>query len=183
MKEALFFVAGKGAGLVAERKESLVLCEEEEAFVQALVAGCSLCEAYRRAYPKGRLKESTVQRRAERLMEQERVRARYRVLLDEAQGLKEDRLIADDREVLAYLTAVMRGVRKDSAGAAEGKRTDESVEGMELAVPVKVAEANKAAELLGKRYGLFSERVQVHQEGMIQIMDDIPEDAGDVEVE
>ena len=34
----------------------------------------------------------------------------------------------------------------------------------------------KAAELLGKRFGLFTDKVNVSGSGVVQIVDDIPDD-------
>lgn len=63
---------------------------------------------------------------------------------------------ADAQEVLEYLTAVMRGEEKEEKMAANALG--------ELA-PYSVKNQNnqiKAAELLGKRFGLFTEKVDVN---------------------
>ena len=67
---------------------------------------------------------------------------------------KEDALIATQDEVLKYLTAVMRGEEKD-------ERYNISADG-EISVVGVRQQSNqlKAAELLGKRYGLYVEKVQ-----------------------
>ena len=39
---------------------------------------------------------------------------------------------------------------------------------------IKLADKLKALELLGKRYGLFTDNVNVSGEGVVQIVDDIP---------
>lgn len=66
--------------------------------------------------------------------------------------------IANQEEVLEYLTAVMRGNEKDQFG-----------------LDAALADRTKAAELLGKRYRLFTDKVE-HSgcvEGVV-IMNDIP---------
>lgn len=66
--------------------------------------------------------------------------------------------IANQEEVLKYLTAVMRGTEKDQFG-----------------LDAALADRTKAAELLGKRYRLFTDKVE-HSgcvEGVV-IMNDIP---------
>lgn len=72
---------------------------------------------------------------------------------------KESELIADQDEVLKYLTAVMRGKTKSSVVVVEniGDYMSEARE-MEKAPDEK--ERLKAAELLGKRYGLYTEKVE-----------------------
>lgn len=67
---------------------------------------------------------------------------------------------ADAREVIEYLTSVMRGESQAEIVVVEGKG-----EGCSSAVKVSKApdekERLKAAELLGKRFGLFKEKVEV----------------------
>lgn len=66
--------------------------------------------------------------------------------------------IANQEEVLEYLTAVMRGSEKDQFG-----------------LDAALADRTKAAELLGKRYRLFTDKVEHsgNVEGVV-IMNDIP---------
>lgn len=86
--------------------------------------------------------------------------------LEELQSAK----IADQREVLEYLTAVMRRQKPEAAAVVltkEEVRWEEDEHGTmrkvstktqvgdTVALPTRVSDANKAAELLGKRYRLF----------------------------
>lgn len=67
---------------------------------------------------------------------------------------KESELIADQDEVLRYLTSVMRGVEKDEVfGMGE-----DGVFGVQK-VRRQVNQI-EAAKLLGKRYGLYTDRVE-----------------------
>lgn len=59
--------------------------------------------------------------------------------------------IANADEVLEYLTKVMRGQEKDQFG-----------------LEISIQDRTKAAELLGKRYRLFTDKVQV--EGTVPVM-------------
>lgn len=68
---------------------------------------------------------------------------------------KEKQLIADQDEVLKYLTAVMRGQSVASVLAREETGADHVIE-----KPPDEKERLKAAELLGKRYGLYTDRVE-----------------------
>ena len=72
---------------------------------------------------------------------------------------KEDSLIAKQDEVLKYLTAVLRGESVSEIVVVEGLG-----EGMSTARRFKKApdekERLKAAELLGKRYSLFTDKVE-----------------------
>lgn len=71
---------------------------------------------------------------------------------------KESRLIADQDEVLKYLTSVMRGQSRSSIVVVESTGDFMSAaREMEKAPDEK--ERLKAAELLGKRYGLYTDKV------------------------
>ena len=59
--------------------------------------------------------------------------------------------IATPEEVLRTFTQIMRGEMTEYSGR-------KSASGEEIVLPPKVSERSKAAELLGKRYGLFSEK-------------------------
>lgn len=68
---------------------------------------------------------------------------------------KETALIADQDEVLKYLTAVLRGQSFSSVLARNMVGADEVIEKQP-----DEKERLKAAELLGKRYSLFTDKVQ-----------------------
>lgn len=71
---------------------------------------------------------------------------------------KEKELIADQDEVLKYLTSVMRGQSRSSIVVVESTGDFMSAaREMEKAPDEK--ERLKAAELLGKRYGLYTDKV------------------------
>lgn len=75
--------------------------------------------------------------------------------IDERLAEKESELIASQDEVLRYLTAVMRG---QSVSCVLARRDDGSEHVIKK--PPDEKESLKAAELLGKRYGLYTERVE-----------------------
>lgn len=70
----------------------------------------------------------------------------------------EDNRIASQEEVLQYLTKVMRGEEKDSFG-----------------LDASLQDRTKCAELLGKRYGTFKEKLEVAGNIPVVITDDITE--------
>ena len=73
----------------------------------------------------------------------------------ERMAKKESELIADQDEVLKYLTSVMRGNSKASVLARTETGADEVKE-----KPPDEKERLKAAELLGKRYGLYTDKIE-----------------------
>ena len=81
-------------------------------------------------------------------------------LIDEKLKELSDKKIADQQEVLAYLTSVLRGETQSEIVVVEGQG-----EGVSRAKPIQKApderERLKAAELLGKRMGLFKDKIDV----------------------
>lgn len=71
---------------------------------------------------------------------------------------KESKLIADQDEVLKYLTSVLRGESQSSVVVVESTGTMTAAREMLKAPDEK--ERLKAAELLGKRYGLYTDKIE-----------------------
>ena len=88
------------------------------------------------------------------------------------QKLKNEK-IADAQEVLEYLTSVMRGEQKEQVALLTGEGVQDLVQ-----KDVSAKDRLKAAELIGKRYGLFTEKVELQGETTVQIVDDIPVEEG-----
>lgn len=72
---------------------------------------------------------------------------------------KEKQLIADQDEVLRYLTSVLRGTSTSSEIVVEGTG-DGCSEARIMQKNPSEKDKLKAAELLGKRYGLYTEKVE-----------------------
>lgn len=87
------------------------------------------------------------------------IKPQIKKCIDQRMAEKESQLIANQDEVLKYLTSVMRGRSRASVVVVEniGDYMSQARE-MEKAPDEK--ERLKAAELLGKRYGLFDKRDQ-----------------------
>ena len=81
--------------------------------------------------------------------------------------LKSER-VADQQEVMEYLTAVMRGEKTEPLLVLDGEGTQRVVD----AVP-SVQSRTKAAELLGKRYRLFTDKVEAEVNASVTFVDDI----------
>lgn len=79
--------------------------------------------------------------------------------LDERMEEKDKELIADQDEVLKYLTSVLRGNSRSSVVVVESTG-DYCSEAREMKKAPDEKERLKAAELLGKRYGLYTDRIE-----------------------
>lgn len=119
-------------------------------FQSALKAG------YSRAYAKSKGHE---------LVAREAIQEYIAELMEKA----EDNAIADAREVLIYLTSVLRGEIKDENIVTDGDTTTI------IETRASVQQRNKAAELLGKRYSLYTEKQEIELSVPV-FLDDIPED-------
>lgn len=83
--------------------------------------------------------------------------------------LKSER-IADQQEILQYLTSVMRGecTEETLRGIGEGAQTIDDID-------VSAKDRIKAAELLGKRYAMWTEKQQVENITPV-FVDDVPDE-------
>lgn len=120
---------------------------------------------------------------AERNMTKDDIQKYIKERMDE----KEDELIADQDEVLRYLTATMRREKKECIVVTikekksvyvpdKKKQTVEKEVPKIIEIPAKLSDANKAAELLGKRYALFTDKVETDVDMDLNITIDYGED-------
>ena len=97
--------------------------------------------------------------------------------IDERLDERASKTVANQQEVLEYLTAVMRGESSSEVVVIEGQG-----EGVSKAKPMQKApderERLKAAELLGKRMGLFKERVELSTDEPSKKLSDILDQLG-----
>lgn len=100
-----------------------------------------------------------------------------RAYIEKRMAEKEAELIADQDEVMQYLTSVMRREKKEAVVVTLQSKTEKwvQVEGTGqlkkqtvieehpavVDIPAKLSDANKAAELIGKRYGIFKDNVKL----------------------
>lgn len=76
--------------------------------------------------------------------------------------------IASQTEVLEMLTAILRGEQKGHILIGTGRGEQKVIE-----IEPSNADKIRAAELLGKRYGLWTEKKEMNVTGPIFIVDDI----------
>lgn len=100
--------------------------------------------------------EKTAYSQGQRLLKHVEVKA----YIDARMAEKEKELIADQDEVLKYLTAVLRGESQSEIVVVENIG-DFTSEARRIQKAPDEKERLKAAELLGKRYNLFSDKMKV----------------------
>ena len=81
-----------------------------------------------------------------------------REYIDKIMAKYDDKKIAKQEEVLEYLTCILRGEQTEETlkGAGNGVQVIDDIE-------VSAKDRIKAAELLGKRYGIWTDRVSVDE--------------------
>ena len=108
-----------------------------------------------------------------------------RVEIDKMLQEKHDAAIADQDEVLRTLTRVLRREEKEntvvvvkkhrSSYDKNGKKKIVDEETPEVVeIPAKLSDVNKAAELLGRRYALWTDNTHVDGDIGVTIVDDVP---------
>jgi phage terminase small subunit len=88
--------------------------------------------------------------------------------IDERIAEKDAIRIAKQDEILAYLSSIMRGEHTEQTlrGVGEGAQTISDID-------VSAKDRIKAAELLGKRYAMWTENKNIDVQGSVMFVDDI----------
>ena len=129
------------------------MTERQKIFADHYIISLNATEAYKKAYPK--IKSiKTAEVNGSKLLRNTKVKA---YIDEQLEKLKSER-IADQQEVLEFLTAVMRGEVTEPLLVLDGEGTQKVVQ----AKP-SVATRRASAVDLGKRYGLFVERQEITQ--------------------
>ena len=121
------------------------ISQAQKNFVDYFIESGNQTEAYKKAYPKCK-NDNSAAASASKLLKNNKVKQ----YLDARMAAVDSDKIATAKDVLEYLTSVMRGEEKDQFG-----------------LDASLSDRTKAAELLGKRYMLFKEQLDVNLEGDI----------------
>lgn len=146
----------------------MALTLKQKKFVEEFVISGNATEA---AVKAGYSQKTACEMGAENLRKPQVIAYRDELL----QKLESEKIASAD-EVLRYLTATMRRETPESVVVTLTKKTDVWETGEDgrrhkqtksedvaevVQIPTRVADANRAAELLGKRYGLFTDKVDL----------------------
>lgn len=104
------------------------------------------------------------------------IKPQIKEYIEKRMAEKESELIADQDEVLKYLTSVMRGESRAEVVVVEGCGDGYSEARRMMKAPDE-KERLKAAEQLGKRYGLFTEKVEQQIDMDLNIVVDYGDEA------
>lgn len=141
------------------------MTEKQRRFADEYLIDCNATRAYKAAYPKIKSDEAARVNGCKLLMN-----TNIKNYIDEQLEKIHNEKIADATEVMMYLTAVMRGESKSEIVVVEGCG-DGFSEARNVDKAPDEKERLKAAELLGKRFGIFTEKMKLDIEPVVIVND------------
>ncbi len=145
------------------------LTEKQQRFADEYIRTGNITQSYLNAYQNVK-KESTAASNGSRLLRNAKVKS----YIDERLEKLKKESIAEQDEILQYLTSVMRGELKDERLMVVGDG-DFGTEVERHETRAEIVARTKAAELLGKRYMMWTEKHQVENITPI-FVEDVPDD-------
>lgn len=145
------------------------MTEKQKRFADEYLIDLNGTRAYKVAYPRVK-NDETARANASRML----TNANVKTYIDEQLEKIHNEKTADAQEVLEYLTAVMRNEQTEEVVVVEGTG-DGCSEARTMEKDTSIKDRVKAAELIGKRYSLFTDKVEHGGDiGGVVIVNDIP---------
>lgn len=157
------------------------MTEKQARFVDEYLIDCNATQAAIRA---GYSEKTAYSIGCENLTKPE-IREAIAARLAELQSKK----VATVQEIMEFLTSVMRREQPETVVVtltdevseyvpdAEGKVRQRKIRhdtAQKIEIPSRLSDSNRAAEMLGKRYGIFTDNVSISEQAPV-IVDDIPD--------
>ena len=141
------------------------LTDKQRKFCDEYLIDLNATRAYKAAYPHVK-SEGAARACASKLL----TKANIKTYIDEQLDKISSEKTADAKEVMEYLTSVMRGESQAEIVVIEGTGDGRS-DARRMSKAPDEKERLKAAELLGRRYGLFKENVNLEVEPVVLVND------------
>ncbi|MDW8680982.1 terminase small subunit [Streptococcus suis] len=143
------------------------MTEKQKIFADEYIISLNATKAYKKAYPNVK-KDAVAQANGSRLLSNAMVKA----YIDEQLEKLQSERVADQQEVLEYLTSVMRGQTQEQTLCSIGELGQQVID-----IDVGAKDRIKAAELLGKRHRLWTDKVEAEVNGTVVFANeaDIPD--------
>lgn len=141
------------------------MTDKQRKFCDEYIIDCNATRAYKAAYPHVK-SEGAARACASKLLTKTNIKEYIDEQLDKISSEK----IADAKEVMEYLTSVLRGESSSEVIVVEGCGDGYS-EARAIDKAPDEKERLKAAELLGKRYGLFKDNTILEVEPVVIVND------------
>lgn len=135
------------------------MTDKQRIFADEYLKDLNGTRAYKVAYPNVK-KDSSAATAAGRLLRNVEIKS----YIDEQLEQMHNERTADAKEILEYLTAVMRGEETETVATSKGL-----YDGVEVGAKDRI----KAAELLGKRHALFTDKQEIDATQKVVIIDDV----------
>ncbi|HFI0736384.1 TPA: terminase small subunit [Streptococcus suis] len=129
------------------------MTEKQKIFADEYIISLNATQAYKKAYPNVK-KDDAASVNGSKLLRDTKVKA----YIDEQLEKLQSERVADQQEVLEFLTSVMRGEVTEPLLVLDGEGTQRIV----MSKP-SVSTRKSAAVDLGKRYGLFVDKQEITQ--------------------
>lgn len=146
------------------------LTEKQKAFCDYYIESLNATESYKKAYPNCK-KDATARTNSSKLLTNTNIK-KY---IDEQLQQMQSNRIADATEILEYLTKGMRQELEEEVVVMVNKGEFTSEPQM-VKKKISIKDSNKCAELLGKRYGLYTEKIEADVNQVIFVGEDNLED-------
>lgn len=146
------------------------LTEKQKAFCDYYIESLNATESYKKAYPNCK-KDATARTNSSKLLTNTNIK-KY---IDEQLQQMQSNRIADATEILEYLTKGMRQELEEEVVVMVNKGEFTS-EPQTVKKKISIKDSNKCAELLGKRYGLYTEKIEADVNQVIFVGEDNLED-------
>lgn len=143
------------------------LTVKQQKFADEYIISWNATEAYYKAGYKVK-SDGAARANSSRLL----TNANIKIYIDKRLEKLKKESIAEQDEIMQYLTSIVRGEQKEETlrGVGMGEQIKTSID-------VSAKDRIKAAELLGKRYAMWTEKQDISGSiGLVQIVDDIPSD-------
>ena len=143
------------------------MTEKQQKFADEYIICLNATQAYKKAYPNIK-KDEVARANGSRLLANANVKA----YIDERMEQLKSERVADQQEVLSYLTSVMRGETQEQTLISIGELGQTITD-----IDVGAKDRIKAAELLGKRHRLWTDKVEADVSGTVVFANesDIPD--------
>lgn len=141
------------------------MTKKQKMFADEYLIDTNATRAYLKVY-KNCKSEKTAAVCASRLLRNDNIKA----YINEQLELIHSEKTADAQEVLEYLTAVMRGKQTEQTLQLIGDGIQKIAN-----IDISARDRLKAAELIGKRYGMFTDKMELDGVTQVLIVDDLEE--------
>lgn len=145
------------------------LTEKQKAFCDYYIESLNATESYKKAY--NCTNETTARTNGAKNLQKPLIK-KY---IDEQLQRMQSNRIADATEILEYLTKGMRQELEEEVVVMVNKGEFTSEPQM-VKKKISIKDSNKCAELLGKRYGLYTEKIEADVNQVIFVGEDNLED-------